>query len=335
MEVVGRKIYRMTLSEEERQALQEIQRGKGAAQRRLRAHILLLADEDRKGGGLTDAAIASVLNVGSRTVERVRRRCVMEGIEAAVERREQANWKPRRRRSLSCWHARSHPRGMRGGPFGCCRAILWSWRLLTALVARRCGVRQKNDVKPWRKKCWCIPPKANAEFVCAMEDVLETDHPDFTEDEVLVCLDETSKQRTKETRHPIPAREGQPAREDFEYERNGVANPFMVFAPLLGFRLVEITDRRTRTDGARLIRKLVDEIFPGKTLVLVMNNLDIHSLASLYESSPPAEARRIAKRLDIHFTPKRGSWLNLAEIALSVLARQCLDRRIPDREALL
>ena len=168
-----------------------------------------------------------------------------------------------------------------------------------------------------------------------MEDVLETYHRDFTEDEVLVCLDETSKQQTKETRHPVPAREGQPAREDFEYERNGVANLFMVFAPLLGFRLVEVTDRRTRIDWALLIRKLVDEVFPGKTLVLVMDNLNVHSLASLYEAFPPAEARRIAERLEIHFTPKHGSWLNLAEIELSVLGRQCLDRRIPDRETLL
>ena len=167
-----------------------------------------------------------------------------------------------------------------------------------------------------------------------MEDVLETYHRDFTEDEVLICLDESSKQQTKETRRPIPAREGQPAREDFEYERNGVATLFMVFAPLLGFRLVEITDRRTRVDWALLIRKLVDEIFPGKTLVLVMDNLNIHSLASLYEAFPPAEARRIAERLEIHFTPKHGSWLNLAEIELSVLGRQCLNRRIPDRETL-
>ena len=117
-----------------------------------------------------------------------------------------------------------------------------------------------------------------------MDDVLETYHRDFAEEEVLIFLDETQKRQTRETRQPIPARAGQPAREDFEYERNGVANLFMVFAPLLGFRLVEITDRRTRTDWARLIRKLVDEIFPGKTLVLVMDNLNIHSVASLYEA---------------------------------------------------
>ena len=338
MGVEGRKVYRVTLSDEERKALQEIQRGKGAAQERLRARILLLADEDREDGGLTDAAIASALNVGLRTVERVRRRCVMEGVEAAVERRGQSNRKPRKLDSqtetklvaLAC----SKP------PEGYAR---WSIRLLQNRVVEleivdnigRETVRRslKQDPRHWRTKCWCIPPKANAEFVCAMEDVLETYHRAFTEEEVLVCLDETSK-HTKEARQPIPAREGRPVRDDFEVERNGVANLFMVFAPLLGFRLVEITHRRTRTDWALLIRKLVDEVFPGKTLVLVMEDLNSHSLTSLYEAFPPEEARRIEERLEIHFTPKHGSWLNLAEIELSVLSRQCLDRRIPDRETL-
>ena len=165
-----------------------------------------------------------------------------------------------------------------------------------------------------------------------MEDVLKIDHREFSEDEVFVCLDETSMQQMKETRHPIPAREGQPAREGFEFARNGVANLFMLFAPLLGFRLPEITDRRTRTDCARRTPKLVDEIFPGKTLVLVTDKLNIHSPAALYEAFPPAEARRIAERLEIPFTPKHGSWLNLAEIESSDFAQQCLDQRIPDRK---
>ena len=167
-----------------------------------------------------------------------------------------------------------------------------------------------------------------------MEDVLEVYHREFDEDTVLVCMDETSKQQTKETRTPRPVRPGQPAIVDFEYERNGVANLFIVFAPLLGWRWVKVTDRRTRHDWAHLIRELVDDIFPGKKIVLVMDNLNIHSLASLYEAFEPAEARRIAECLEIHYTPKHGSWLNLAEIEIGVLARQCLARRIPDREQL-
>ena len=155
-----------------------------------------------------------------------------------------------------------------------------------------------------------------------MEDVLEVYHREFDEDTVLVCMDETSKQQTKETRTPRPVRPGQPAIVDFEYERNGVANLFIVFAPLLGWRWVKVTDRRTRHDWAHLLRELVDDIFPGKKIVLVMDNLNIHSLASLYEAFEPAEARRIAECLEIHYTPKHGSWLNLAEIEIGVMARQ-------------
>ena len=167
-----------------------------------------------------------------------------------------------------------------------------------------------------------------------MEDVLETYHREYDDDTVLVCLDETSKQMTEEVRVPQRVAPGQPARVDSEYRRNGVANLFLIVAPLLGFRMVEITDRRTRIDWAVLIRKLVDDVFPRRKIVLVMDNLNIHSLASLYEAFAPAEARRIAERLEIHYTPKHGSWLNIAEIELSVLSRQCLSRRIPDRETL-
>ena len=168
-----------------------------------------------------------------------------------------------------------------------------------------------------------------------MEDVLEVYRRDFAEDEVLVCMDETSKQHVKETRTPVPTRPGETAKYDYEYERNGVSNLFMLCAPLEGWRHVKATDRRTKVDWARLIEELVDEHYPGKRkIVLVMDNLNIHKLASLYEAFDPAEARRIAKRLEIHFTPKHGSWLNMAEIEIGVLARQCLDRRLADRHIL-
>ena len=185
------------------------------------------------------------------------------------------------------------------------------------------------------KECWCIPPKASAEFVYAMEDVLEVYHRDYGEKEVLVCLDETSKQLVQETRQPRPARSGAAMAYDYEYRRNGVSNLFMLFAPLEGWRRVEVTERRTRTDWAQVVRKLVDEDYPDKErIVLVMDNLNTHHPASLYEAFEPAEARRIAERLEIHYTPKHGSWLNMAESELAVLARQCLDRRIPDQELL-
>ena len=195
---------------------------------------------------------------------------------------------------------------------------------------------EKNELKPWLKECWCIPPQGSAEFVCAMEDVLEVyQRQRYGDNEVLVCLDETSKQQVSETRQPRPSRPGAARAYDYEYQRNGVSNLFMVFAPLEGWRRVEVTDRRTKVDWARVVRKLVDEDYPDKDrIVLVMDNLNTHHPASLYEAFEPAEARRIAERLEIHYTPKHGSWLNMAEIELGVLARQCLNRRIPDQGVL-
>ena len=168
-----------------------------------------------------------------------------------------------------------------------------------------------------------------------MEDVLEVYHREYQENEVLVCLDETSKQQVKETRQPRPPRPGAAGIYDFEYERNGVSNLFMLFAPLEGWRRVEVTQRRTKADWAQVVRKLVDEDYAHKDrIVLVMDNLNTHHPSSLYEAFDPTEARRIAERLEIHYTPKPGSWLNMAEIELGVLSRQCLDRRIPDQRVL-
>ena len=168
-----------------------------------------------------------------------------------------------------------------------------------------------------------------------MEDVLEVYHRDYGEQEVLVCLDETSKQLVGETRQPRPTRPGSPLAYDYEYRRNGVSNLFMLFAPLEGWRRVEVTQRHTRKDWAEVVRQLVDQDFPHKErIVLVMDNLNTHHLSSLYEAFEPEEALRIAQRLEIHHTPKHGSWLNMAEIELGVLSGQCLDRRIPNQETL-
>ncbi len=180
-----------------------------------------------------------------------------------------------------------------------------------------------------------IPPEAEAALVCAMEDVLDVYHRPDDPKRPLVCTDEGTKQLIKETRLPIPAEPGQLAREDYEYERNGTSNLFMLFAPLENWRQVKVTDQRTRVDWAYLIRDVVDLHFPqAEKIVLVMDNLNTHQLASLYEAFPPAEARRLAEKLEIHYTPKHGSWLNMAEIELSILNRQCLDRRIPDQPSL-
>jgi len=166
-----------------------------------------------------------------------------------------------------------------------------------------------------------------------MEDVLEVYHRPHDENRPLVCLDEASRQLIGETIQPIPAEPGQPERVDYEYVRNGTANLFMVFQPLIGWRDVIVTERRTAVDLAEVLRWLVEDVHAeAEKLVLVTDNLNTHTPACLYEAFPPEQARRIAEKLEWHYTPKHGSWLNMAEIELSVLARQCLDRRIATRE---
>ena len=168
-----------------------------------------------------------------------------------------------------------------------------------------------------------------------MEDVLDVYTRPYDEDHPLVCMDETSKQQVMEVRAPIAMGPGQNRRYDSEYQRNGVSNLFLFCAPLRGWRRVKVTDRRTKTDWAVAMRELVDEDFPeAKKITVVMDNLNTHCPSSLYEAFDPDEAKRILERLEFHYTPKHGSWLNMAEIELSVLGRQCLSRRIPDQEAL-
>ena len=183
---------------------------------------------------------------------------------------------------------------------------------------------------------WCIPPKYSAEFVCAMENVLEVYQRPYDPKRPVVCMDESSKQLVKETRVPIAAAPGRVRCFDHEYERNGVANVFMFCEPLRGWRRVEVTDRRTKVDWARQIQTLVDVEYPeADRITLVMDNLNTHAMASLYEAFTPTEARRLIGRLEPVYTPKHGSWLDIAEIELNVLGRQCLDRRIPDKLALV
>ena len=180
-----------------------------------------------------------------------------------------------------------------------------------------------------------IPPQQNAEFVCQMEQVLDVYQRRYQIDFPVVCLDEAMKQLVKETIEPIAAQPGQPKRVDYQYERNGTANLFMLCEPMAGWRHVKVTEQRTAIDYAHLLKDLVDQHYPDALLItIVQDNLNTHSPASLYKAFPPQEARRILQRLEFCYTPKHGSWLNMAEIELSILARQCLDQRIAELTAL-
>ena len=194
---------------------------------------------------------------------------------------------------------------------------------------------EKNRLKPWLKQMWCIPPKANAAFVAQMEDVLAVYRRPYDPRRPQVCMDELHKQLLGEVTPPLPMATGGVQRSDYEYVRNGTANLFLLCEPLRGWRQVRVTERRTKIDWAHCVKELVDVHYPeAECIVLVLDNLNTHTPASLYAAFPPAEARRIAERLEIHHTPKHGSWLNMAEIELAVLSRQCLDRRMEDRATL-
>jgi len=336
------KKYVVTLTEEERAGLRGlISAGKAAARKLVHARILLKADASPGGSGWDDGSISEALELGTATIERIRKQFVEEGLAAALERH-----RPRRqyeRRLDGVREAHLVAVTCSEAPEGRER---WTMQLLAdKMVAlgyveslSRETVRRtlkKNELKPWLKKQWCIPPKNNAEFVWKMEDVLEVYQRPYNPRRPQVCLDEASKQLIGETRGVIPAAPGREAREDYEYVRNGTANLFVMFEPLAGRRHVRVTERRTKKDFAEAIKELVDERYPdAEKIVLVMDNLNTHTPASLYEAFEPAEAKRLADKLEIHYSPKHGSWLDMAEIEIGILSRQCLNRRLESIEQL-
>ncbi len=190
---------------------------------------------------------------------------------------------------------------------------------------------EKNEIKPWRQKMWCIPPEQNASFVAQMEQVLQVYARPYAPSHPVVCMDEQPRQLLREMREPITTAHGG-QRIDHEYNREGVCDVWMFNEPLGGWRDVRVTSRRTAIDWAQQVRALVDDprYADAERITLVCDNLNTHKFASLYEAFAPAEALRIANRLELIHTPKHGSWLNVAECELSVMTRQCLSDRLAD-----
>ena len=294
------------------------------------ARILLKAD-----AGWTDEAIAEALNVSIPTIQRIRQRFVELNFEQALNpsrsrRKYQRLLDGVQEAHLIALACSTPPKGYHR----------WSLRLLADKMVQLEyanelsyeTVRQvlaENELKPWLREEWCIPPKENAQFVYRMEDVLDVYQRPFDPRFPLVCFDETPVQLVSVTRKAITMQMGQPERWDYEYHREGIANLFMFFAPLHNWRHVEVTAHRTKEDWARCMHDLVYVYFPqAERCVLVEDNLNTHDPSALYEVFPPAQAKSILDRLEFHFSPKHGSWLNMAEIELSVLGRQCLDRYI-------
>lgn len=340
---MAQKKYIVKLTKEERKELTDLTtKGTGNARRLRRAQILLMADEAQEGGGWKDTDIVKALNAQINTVERTRKKFALEGFEVALN-----HARPQKiRKKILDGVAEAHLIQL-----ACSEAPdgyeEWTLRLLAEKLVELNIVKtvshetvrttlKKNELKPWLNEQWCIPKAKNAEFVCAMENVLSVYHRAHDPKCPLVCFDEASKQLTKEVHLPLPARPGSVVKYDYEYERNGTSNLFMFFAPLLAWRHVKVTNQRTMIDFAHCMKDLVDVHFPdAEKIIIVMDNLNTHKLASLYEAFPPEEAKRIADKLEIHYTPKHGSWLNMAEIEFSVLKRQCLKVRIPDQDTLI
>src|SRR5258708_2721745 len=328
--------YRITLSSEERALLRAlVQGGNGPVRKVKRAQILLAA-----AGGSRDERIAANVSVGTATVYRTKRRFVEEGLEPALSEASRPGAERKlaaKEEALLVATACSKP------PAGRAR---WTLSLLAdemvrltkhrSLSAATVGRRlAEKELKPWQEKMWCIP-KVDAEFVARMEDVLElyAEAPD--EHCPVVCFDETPRQLIGESRVPIAARPGKRARFDYEYVRNGIANVFMFVDVHRPWRHAKVTDRRTSRDFAECMRDLVDKHYPeAETIRVVMDNLSTHKPAALYEHFDPAEARRILRRLELHYTPKHASWLNMVEIEIGVMVAQCLDRRIGDKRTLV
>jgi transposase len=332
------KKYNVTLNADERQRLLALI-GSGTSKARTLTHarILLKANE-----GWQDHEICEALDVSILTVERVRKRYVFEGFETFLKPR-----RPNRiysRKLDGEQEARVIALVCSSPPEGYAH---WSLRLLADRVVQLKiidsishetirQVLEDNELKPWRKQEWCIPPHANAEFVYHMEDVLDVYKRPADPQRPLMCFDESPEQLVRETRQALPMQPGQPERYDHEYQREGVANLFMFFAPLQNWRYIKVTERRTKADWAECMRDLVDVHFPqAERIVIIQDQLNTHSPACLYEVFPPIEAKRILDRLEFHSTPKHGSWLNMAEIELSVLNRQCLNRCIPSHADLI
>nr|WP_130471739.1 IS630 family transposase [Candidatus Magnetaquicoccus inordinatus] len=334
--------YVVRLTPTEREKLGElISKGRAAASVLLRARVLLKADEGDDGPGWSDEKIREALDTSLSTVHRVRQEFVETGYDGALYRKKPQGRQFRKldgeqEARLTALACSAPPEGRKRWTLNLLADKLVELNVVDSITSecvRPCI--KKNEIKPWLKEQWVIPPKADAEFVCAMEDVISVYMRPYDPQRPVVCFDEILKQLVKETRQPTPARPGQSERFDYEYERNGTANMFMIFEPLSGRRHVKSTDRRTAIDFAQVIRDVADNHYPdADKIVLVMDNLNTHKPASLYQAFAPEEARRILDRFEIHYTPKHGSWLNMAEIELSVLSSQCLDRRIPDKETL-
>jgi transposase len=327
--------YRVELSAEEHAELEKLlSAGQHPARKLKRAQILLATD-----AGVGDEQIARTVAVSLSTVYRTKQRFVEGNLPWALSERSRRGAV---RKLSGKEEALLVATACAAAPTGRAR---WTLELLAGEMMRltehesvsRETVRRRlaeNELKPWRRDMWCIP-KVDAEYVARMEDVLDLYAEDAPPERPVVCFDESPTQLIGEVRAPIPARPGQLERFDCEYRREGTRNLFVFLDAHRPWRHVKVTQRRTSQDFAHCMRELSDVHYPqAERIRVVLDNLSTHSAAALYETFSPAEARRVLRRLEFHYTPKHASWLNMVEIEIGVLRSQCLDRRIADSQTL-
>ena len=335
------RAYSISLAPEERKALRKILKRTTSTNRRSRCTILLNADE-AKNGPATYQQIAERSGVAVPTVINTLRKFCTEGLAEALIPQRSPNSDVANLKATGDIQAKVVAKACSQPPDGRARwtltlleeemAVILETKLSRSTIGR---ILQKNDLRPHLSEYWCIPPQADAEFVAAMEDILDVYQQPYDEEYPLWCMDEKPFQLLDESRNPLPMRPGDITKIDDEYIRNGTASVFCFIQPHTGRIIHSVEPTRTAVDWAEKVKYLVDEVNPdAKKIILVMDNLNTHNTASLYKAFPPEEARRIAKKLEIHYTPKHGSWLDIAEIGINIMTRECLNRRIPDIETL-
>lgn len=328
--------YTVKLNEEQRKELEQIVKsGTSPARKIMHTQILLKVDQGEQGPHWMDKQVKEAFNVCDTVILKTRKRFVENGLKDAINRRPQPE-RPEKRKINGRQEAWIMATACSKQPEG---REKWTVRALTDYVIEleivesvsRETVRtvmQKNTLKPWLKKGWCIGPKEDEEYIYAMEDVLSVHERPYHPNRPALGIDEGSFQLVSDIQKPIEMQPGRTKKVDYEYQREGTCNIFLMIEPLTGKIATQVREQRTKIDFAHFMKYICDEVYPEKEkIVVVIDNLNTHTPGSFYKTFEPEEARRLTERLEIHYTPKHGSWLNMAEIGLSVLGRQTLRER--------
>lgn len=335
--------FHVTLSPQERKAIIQFQKKTSSSNARTRCAILLAADTSKGRREKTYSEIASAAGASEATVITTLKEFLTDGFTKMITPNRNPASDTSRLKVTGDVEAKIIATACSAAPEGYVRwtlSLLYNQMMavLEDITVSRATIGRtlvKNDLRPHLNAYWCIPPEEDAEFVANMEDILDVYQQPYDPEYPLWCMDEKPYQILGEAREPLPMRPGDVAKIDSEYVRNGTVSIFCFIQPHTGKILHSVEPTRTAVDWAEKIKYLVDEIEPNaRKIILVMDNLNTHNISSLYKAFPPEEARRIARKLEVHYTPKHGSWLDIAEIGINIMTRECLNRRIPSIEAL-